>query len=297
MNTKRKVVLAGLIAALFAITVPMFFVFGGPGGGFKTTPNGLQYRYIVDKKETKAKIGDFITVHMMYKTEKDSLLFSSRSMNNNQPIEIPVSAPQYKGDAAEGFTFLGAGDSVEFKMPVDSIFKGQPMPPFAKSGEFIHMYVSVVKVETKEQREKSQMEMNSKQNGIDEQLIIDYCKTNNLKPEKTASGLYYIIDKKGDGVKVEAGKTISVNYTGKTLNGNTFDSSVDPKFNHVQPLDFAVGTGAVIKGWDEGMQLFNVGGKGLLLIPSSLGYGAQARGENLPANSVMIFEVEVVGQK
>lgn len=296
MTKTKKRVLTGTFAIVFiALMIPMFFVFAGDG--YKTTPNGLQYRIIKDNKQRKAQLGDFISIHMTYKTDRDSVLFTTRSMNNNEPVEIPVTAPQFKGDATEGFTLLGAGDSAEFKMPVDSIFKGQPMPPFAKPGGYIHLFVQVEKVMTKEEKEKAQKEMEAQQIQVDEQLIEEYIKNNNYTKaiKKTASGLYYLVQSQGNGAKVEAGKKVSVNYTGKLLNGNVFDSNTDPKFNHVQPFEFTVGVGQVIKGWDEGLQLFNVGGKGILIIPSRLGYGTRSAGPSIPANSVLVFDVEVLG--
>lgn len=296
MTKSKKRVLTGTFVIVFiALMIPMFLVFAGDG--YKTTPNGLQYRIIKDNKQRKAQLGDFISIHMTYKTDRDSVLFTTRSMNNNEPVEIPVTAPQFKGDATEGFTLLGAGDSAEFKMPVDSIFKGQPMPPFAKPGGYIHLFVQVEKVMTKEEKEKAQKEMEAQQIQVDEQLIQEYIKNNNYTKaiKKTASGLYYLVQSQGNGAKVEAGKKVSVNYTGKLLNGNVFDSNTDPKFNHVQPFEFTVGVGQVIKGWDEGLQLFNVGGKGILIIPSRLGYGTRSAGPSIPANSVLVFDVEVLG--
>ena len=113
--------------------------------------------------------------------------------------------------------------------------------------------------------------------------------------EKTASGLYYIVDKDGTGEQVKAGQTISVNYTGKTLDVQTFDSNIDPKFSHTDPLKFPVGQGQVIPGWDEGMMLLKKGSKARLFIPSPLAYGAQSPGPGIPANSVLMFDVEVLG--
>jgi FKBP-type peptidyl-prolyl cis-trans isomerase len=297
MTKTKKRVLTGTFAIVFiALMIPIFLVFAGDG--FKTTPNGLQYRIIKDNKQRKAQIGDFISIHMTYKTDKDSVLFTTRSMNNNQPVEIPVTAPQFKGDATEGFTLLGAGDSAEFKMPVDSIFKGQAMPAFAKPGGFIHLYVQVEKVMSKEEKDKAQKELEAKQIEIDEKLIEEYIKNNNYKAvKKTESGLYYLVQSQGNGAKVEANKKVTVNYTGKLLDGSVFDSNTDPKFNHVQPFEFTVGIGQVIKGWDEGLQLFNVGGKGILIIPSRLGYGPRSAGPSIPANSVLVFDIEVLDVK
>ena len=131
----------------------------------------------------------------------------------------------------------------------------------------------------------------------EEQVIQDHLKQKGLTAGKTPSGLHYVITNQGDGAKVEARKKVKVNYTGKLLNGNVFDSSVEAKFGHVEPIEFTVGVGQVIKGWDEGLQLFNVGGKGTLFIPSSLGYGIRGAGASIPPNSILVFDVEVVGQK
>ncbi|MFL5752319.1 MAG: FKBP-type peptidyl-prolyl cis-trans isomerase [Bacteroidia bacterium] len=111
----------------------------------------------------------------------------------------------------------------------------------------------------------------------------------NPKPVKTASGLEYTITSKGNGKKPVAGDKVKVHYTGTLLDGTKFDSSVD----RGQPFSFELGKGAVIKGWDEGIALLNVGDKATLVIPAELGYGAQANGK-IPANSVLKFDVELL---
>jgi FKBP-type peptidyl-prolyl cis-trans isomerase len=109
----------------------------------------------------------------------------------------------------------------------------------------------------------------------------------------TASGLAYKIIKKGTGTKAEAGKTVSVHYTGKLSNGTKFDSSYDRN----QPIEFELGRGRVIKGWDEGISLLNVGSKATFIIPPDLGYGARGAGGVIPPNATLIFDVELVEVK
>ena len=106
----------------------------------------------------------------------------------------------------------------------------------------------------------------------------------------TASGLAYKITKKGTGAKAEAGKTVSVHYTGKLSNGTKFDSSYDRN----QPIEFELGRGRVIKGWDEGISLLNVGSKATFIIPPDLAYGARGAGGVIPPNATLIFDVELV---
>lgn len=108
--------------------------------------------------------------------------------------------------------------------------------------------------------------------------------------QKTASGLRYQILQKGNGAQAEKGKKISVHYKGQLADGTVFDSSYQRK----QPIDFTVGIGQVIKGWDEGLQLLKVGDKARLVIPSQLAYGSQGAGGVIPPNATLIFDVELM---
>ncbi|AXO81626.1 peptidylprolyl isomerase [Olleya aquimaris] len=111
--------------------------------------------------------------------------------------------------------------------------------------------------------------------------------------EETKSGLRYQIIQKGSGKKAEKGNQVSVHYKGQLADGTVFDSS----YKRNQPLDFQVGVGQVISGWDEGIQLLNVGDKARFVIPSNLGYGARGAGGVIPPNAVLVFDVELVDVK
>jgi len=110
---------------------------------------------------------------------------------------------------------------------------------------------------------------------------------------KTDSGLRYQIIQKGTGVKSEKGKNVSVHYKGQLEDGTVFDSSYQRK----QPIDFVLGVGQVIKGWDEGLQLMQVGDKARLVIPSHLAYGSQGAGGVIPPDATLIFDVELLNVK
>ena len=109
----------------------------------------------------------------------------------------------------------------------------------------------------------------------------------------TESGLAYFMIKEGEGVQAEAGKTVSVHYTGKLSDGTKFDSSHD----RGQPIEFLLGQGKVIPGWDEGIALLKVGGKATFIIPPQLAYGARGAGGVIPPNATLIFEVELIDVK
>ncbi|QCX00820.1 peptidylprolyl isomerase [Aggregatimonas sangjinii] len=111
--------------------------------------------------------------------------------------------------------------------------------------------------------------------------------------EETSSGLRYKIIQKGDGAQAEKGKGVSVHYEGSLLNGQVFDSS----YKRNQPIDFQLGVGQVIPGWDEGISLLQVGDKARFVIPSDLAYGSAGAGGVIPPNATLIFDVELMGVK
>jgi FKBP-type peptidyl-prolyl cis-trans isomerase len=106
----------------------------------------------------------------------------------------------------------------------------------------------------------------------------------------TESGLAYFMIKEGEGEQATVGKIVSVHYTGKLIDGTKFDSSHDRN----APIEFPLGEGRVIPGWDEGIALLKVGGKATFIIPPYLAYGESGAGGLIPPNATLIFEVELL---
>ena len=123
-------------------------------------------------------------------------------------------------------------------------------------------------------------------------------KENNLKNlnniskgfEVTTSGLRYKITDKGNGNSAVVGKNVKVHYKGQLIDGTVFDSS----FKRNEPIEFTLGIGQVIKGWDEGLALLSEGDKARFIIPSDLAYGEAGAGGVIPPNANLIFDVELV---
>jgi len=120
---------------------------------------------------------------------------------------------------------------------------------------------------------------------LDEKIITNYITDNKLNATATGSGLYYVISSQGTGAQPNASSNVTVNYKGSLKDGTVFDQSA--------PAGISFGLPGVIKGWQEGIPYFKKGGKGVLLIPSALGYGSNATG-SIPANSVLIFDIELL---
>ena len=110
------------------------------------------------------------------------------------------------------------------------------------------------------------------------------------KAVTTKSGLKYVDIRVGTGAMPKNGQVVTVHYTGRLADGTKFDSSVD----RGQPFSFVIGTGQVIKGWDEGVATMRVGGKRRLIIPPQLGYGERGFSNIIPPNSELHFDVELL---
>jgi FKBP-type peptidyl-prolyl cis-trans isomerase len=266
---------------------------------FKTTDSGLEYSIVKDEeKGAKPAVGDVVEMHLhiRYKDDKtDTTLFDSRAMNNNTAIQFPMPAPTFKGDIAEGFMMLTPGDSAVFRISIDSLQKaGAQMLPFMKPGNKIEYNVVLVSVKSQAQMRKDQEAHANTQKSVDDKILQDYFTANSVTATKTASGLYYLIEKEGTGATAKPGQAVTVNYTGRTMDGKIFDSNLDPALGHAEPFTFVVGQGQVIQGWDEGVALFKKGTKAKLFIPSTLAYGQNSPSPAIPADAVLMFDIEVL---
>ncbi len=121
------------------------------------------------------------------------------------------------------------------------------------------------------------------QSEIDEQIIVQYLEDNDLEATRHSSGLYYSITEQGQGSYPDLSSKVRVVYKGELLDGTVFDSGT---------LDYYA-LSSLVAGFQYGIPLFNRGGKGILYIPSSLGYGSKQVG-SIPTNSILIFDIELI---
>lgn len=260
------------------------------------TESGL---YIIEKVKGSGAVvkpGDRIKAHFIISTINGSQLYST--YDQGEPMEVEIGKKFDNDGITEALATMSKGTRATVIVPSNLAFgregRGEMVPPYST----MVYEVEVTELTTKEQyqnyQELKELEMKQKveQNRIGEKANIQkYMQENNLTGSPTASGLYYIEQVQGTGIKAEAGKKVKVHYTGKLLNGSKFDSSVD----RGEPFEFQLGKGQVIKGWDEGIAMMNVGSKGLLIIPFEIAYGSRAMGDNIPAFSTLVFEVELLG--
>jgi len=269
---------------------------------FTRTPKGDLCKKLTNNPGDKIKVNDVVTFDIIQKTEKDSLLGSTYMMGH--PVKIQIQPSQNASDMMDVFPLLAAQDSAFVKVPTDSLFNGHDdqRPPFLPKGSYLIYLVKIHRVQSLNdaiaEKNKVLDSMRVAETPNEGKYIADH----KLTPKTTTSGLKYFITKPSIKRKPLAGDTIQVNYTGHTLDGKVFDSSIaedaqkaglNQPGRHYEPYEFVVGTGAVIKGWDEGLLLLNEGSKAEFIIPSNLAYGSEGSGDIGPF-ATLVFDVELV---
>ncbi|MEO7446528.1 MAG: FKBP-type peptidyl-prolyl cis-trans isomerase [Ferruginibacter sp.] len=280
---------------------------------FKKGSDGLEYKIISSGSGPQVQYGNFLQMQIgQYYNNgtTDSLLSDSRTTASLiEPLDSVNTPKQYYDILKQ----LKKGDSLVIRILVDSAFKKSPeqMPPFLKKGHYLTTTVKVLNIFTEraqadsarnaamaEMQERNK-KLEAEQVGKDEKLINEYLQKNNVQAVKAPGGTYVQIIDPGTGANIDTTVVVKTNYTGRTLEGKAFDSNTDPAFNHVEPFmvnmtnDPSLGSG-VIKGWTDGLTMLKKGAKAKFFIPSSLGYGAQGAGGEIPPFTSLVFDIEVV---
>ncbi len=286
----------GLVAIVF-----LSGLYSCGDSAYTRTKSGMEYKIIsAGGKDSVAQYGDVMKIHITRKY-KDSV---SQQTYDKMPIYQALDSVQLN-EYFEIFSKLKKGDSAVARILTDSVFKEGMgmMPKEFRKGEYFVTTIKLMDIfkpeavqadyaaEIKRLQEADSIQAIT-QKVVDDKALNDYFAKNNIKPEKTEKGTYYEIIKAG-GEPAKEGQIISVKYTGKLLDGTTFDSNVDSSFNHTEPFDLTIGGGGAIPGFDDGLQKFGKGAIGRLFIPSVLAYGA--RGQNaIKPNSNLVFDIEVL---
>jgi FKBP-type peptidyl-prolyl cis-trans isomerase len=274
-------------------------------------PSGIAYNIIESGNEI---IPDSNRVVLRYIYTNSEGEVSKENVSKKRPLIIPKSFLKTQKNNLYGIMYtLKNGDSISANMTVEQILSTVPQGEDPEAIWNVNLKVtgSMSPAEYKAYRKELIVDMRPeddkdgmKQLAKDIALIENYLKDNRIEAGKSASGLFYSITTLGNGTTVKKGDTIRANYTGYLLEtGFHFDTSIEevakqhnlynPDFTY-EPFKTVIGEGKVIDGWDEAFQLLNQGSKATLFIPSMLAYGPRKLSEDIPANSVMVFEVELV---
>ncbi len=249
--------------------------------GLVTGENGVQYQLHTKSSGPKAKTGDFLTMHMQYTTLNDSVIFTS--FNKAKPLSFKFQETLFKGILNEGLAKMGAGDSATFLVDANDLY-GDRLPNFLKKGDKIKYAIALQKIQSQEEYQNERNEKLNIQKESDSKAITAYVSKNGLTTKSTDSGLHYIVEKEGTGAAPNVNQVAKAKYKVSLLDGTEVESSK----NEVKDLPL----NRQIKGLREGIALLKKGGKGKLIIPSTLAYGDRKRG-NIPPSAVLVYDIEI----
>ena len=272
--------------------------------GFKKTKSGLQYKIISDGSGDVVKKGQFLKFNYVQKIvgSKDSTLSPT---GTTFPTYIPVDSVGATYNPAEVFGLLRKGDSVMIIMQVDTLLAKSHgnLPPFLKKKDKITLGIRVLDIFSNDSLVRIDREkyLDAEKDKEAKQIEDYFAKNNITNTKKSKGGVYYQIISEGNGIKADSGKSVSIMYTGSTLDGKYFDSNVDStkqlQKHPLTPYEFVSAVSGAIPGMLEPMPLFKKGDKVKLYIPAMLGYGPQGRGDVIKPFTNLIFEVEIVDVK
>ena len=240
------------------------------------------------------KAGNIMKVYFTFQTlEGDTLL----DFNTGKPYELVFGDMALGQGFYEGLSLVSKGGDAEFVIPSSLAWGSEgfqdailPYTPFKLSLKVVDIMTSdEYEAEQKMIKEKESAE-NAKRLKEEPQRIAKYLKDNNINVEPKGSGLFYIETLAGKGDSVQNGDMVSVHYSIYNIDDRLIESSYD----YNQPIPFIYGENQMIPGIEEAVGYMRVGGKSRIIVPSQLGFGDIKIDENLPANSALIIDLELV---
>jgi FKBP-type peptidyl-prolyl cis-trans isomerase len=274
---------------ILAVTV-LFIICGCSQAdkGFRQHPSGLSYKFFeTNARGENPQPGDIIVLALKIKTRENLLIDESNF------YRLQLGNPLYRGDFFTGLALLQVGDSACLKLDASGFFektrKGT-LPVEFQQGDPVYVYLRLKNIVTSSELEEERAGLYHTDREQEMGLLKDYIELTNVTVKPKPSGLYYIEKKKGTGRKAEPGNKLMVHYTGTTIDGKMFDTSL----TRGRPLTFLLGQGQVIKGWEEGFSYMNEGGVARFIIPSDLAYGKDGFSTIILPWSTLVFDVELL---
>lgn len=261
---------------------------------FEKAPSGMPYKVEKGPRKQKLAHGQLLKMHFEY-TLKDSVISSTMG---HIPVYFSLDTTRSnKYSFSEVMTDCYVGDKLFCTLSIDSMVKFGYVEynPIFKKGDFLNCTVEFIKVfkDEAEQEADFKLELDAEKKR-EEKTIKDYATKHNLKAVYTQNGVGVVVETMGDtAFKADSGKQVSVYYSGKLMDsGKEFDSNVKNGVK-ANPFIFTLDAKMVIPGWDEAIKYFAKGGKGKLLIPALMGYGAQGSAPVIPPYANLVFDVEI----
>ena len=261
---------------------------------FRQTASGLEFRYItVSGKLKKPKVGDVLYIDMIYKTEKDSVIFDSKNIDKDNFMMQLNPQSHTGGCIEEAFSMLSEGDSAVFRIDAMNFLNYTQrklfIPDYVKNGDKFLFCIKMKKIVDGSDYVKENAEMYSYYLEQEKSLIERYVLELNYPRSIQKSGLNVIPIKKTGGKKVSNGNKVIINYTSSFLDGTVFDSTIERN----ESFSFTIGKNEVIEGLEEAVKLMQKGEHYIFIIPFRLAYG-EKKYNIIPPFTTLVFEIELL---
>jgi FKBP-type peptidyl-prolyl cis-trans isomerase len=238
------------------------------------------------KDTAKARVNSWISIHLVYQGKsmgKDTLLYDSKVFMKGNPLLIQLPPPDFTGDLFSNLAGLSSGDSITFGVPVDSLFlktfRAPQRPAFIDSNSLITIHVKLYEIMTSEGMKKKE-----------EELLKKYLADQKIMIQPSESGIYYIEQVKGTGVKIDSGCMVRMNLKVSLIDGKQLFSSAE----RPEPIRFRYGKQFDTPGINEALGKMSGGTKATVIVPSKNAWGEGGKGALIPPFSTLIYEVDIV---
>ncbi len=264
---------------------------------FTKTSKGLYYKLVdVGEGNKKAKPNDYVTAQIIIKSEKDSVLYDTRTIGLDGSETFLLASPLHEKDYREGFQYLSEGDSAIFITDAYTLYMKtlHTIIPNGMNLETpIYVHARVLRIRTPEEHKQDMLAEKEKleQGEFEEKKILDkYLADSAITAELISNGMYYIKLQQGKGLTPDSGRVALLNYRGSFLNGRCFD------FYDNQPFEYMVGQEKqLIKGLEIGVRRMREGEKAKFIIPSHLAFGSSGSSTGIvPPFTTVVYEVELL---
>ena len=258
---------------------------------YEKSDYGIYYKYhVIGEKNKNAKYSDYIFADITYKTLNDSIFFEGRR-------KFQITPSDFDGGIENCFLMLSKGDSADFIISAEDFFTKTlktKLPSFFKQDDDMIVAIKLIDTMTKEEYEKEKQEFLAWIKDFEEYEQVKlkhYLENEDASVDPSKNGLHKILEQKGNGIKVEKGDTIIVDYEGKFLSGKKFDSTIERN----SPFQFVYGTEwQVIRGLEIALGTMEEGEKATFIMPSYFAFGSKGSSTGIiPPFTSVIFEVHL----
>ena len=277
----------------FIYYLPLIVLIASCGSDKNTTPSGINVTFFTEGADAdKLVSGNILEVKAHYRTEDGQRIIQT---NPGEPAYLQFDSSmtvETGGLVQEVFEILKVGDSAYFEIPAKNLWEvtfRRPLPDSVREDAMVLIDLKIDNQMTfDEYREfamQKERDRNAAQFEAEMAALTSWLEEKNIEAEISESGLMYQVNETTNGQYPSNGDIVTVAYKGMLLDGSVFDQG---------DYTFPLGQGQVIAGWDEGIGYLRKGEKGVLYIPSQLGYGSRGSGARIPPYSSLVFEVELV---